>query len=69
MKIRAEFNFKLQESGIENCSGYVLGDFTPRSYGGDFAPIKVIVQKMKGSHIDFSALEEKAIESCRVIYE
>ena len=36
MKIRAEFNFKLKESGIENCSGYVLGEFTPRSYGGGF---------------------------------
>lgn len=69
MTIRADFDFDDASQNIKVCKGYVIGDFTPTSEGGNFRPEKVILEKLVAKHPDFKQIEQMAIQKCKVLYD
>ncbi len=69
MKVRADFNFSDSAEKIKECIGYVVGEFTPKEYGGDFKPENVYINRFVGSTTDFKKLEELAVKNCKVVYD
>lgn len=67
--IRADFNFSDIEAGIKKCVGYVVGEFTPTEEGGNFKPVKTILQRLIAKSPDLEEIEKMAIMNCKVIYD